>query len=93
MRDAPALNVQPVRQRGISKPRLPPQGDVVMVDVFTASPPSEVEDVVMLDVFITSPSVEQQFAALALAAPQFAPSTGEEPQDIEMTEAPPLYFF
>lgn len=66
MRDAPALNKQPVRRPGISVPHPPPQRDVVMVDVFATPPPSEVEDVVMLDVFTTSHPVEQQFAALAI---------------------------
>ncbi|KAE8332295.1 hypothetical protein BDV39DRAFT_200443 [Aspergillus sergii] len=93
MRDAPALNKQPVRRPGISVPHPPRQRDVVMVDVFATPPPSEVEDVVMLDVFTTSHPVEHQFAALAIAAPQFATSTGEEPQDIEMLDAPPLYFY
>ncbi|KAE8418398.1 hypothetical protein BDV36DRAFT_295239 [Aspergillus pseudocaelatus] len=93
MRDVPALNRRPVRQPGISVRHPCPRRDVVMVDVFTTAPPSEVEDVVMLDVFTTPHPVEEQFAALAIAAPQFATGTGEEPQDIEMFDAPPLYFY
>ncbi|KAE8375816.1 hypothetical protein BDV26DRAFT_294630 [Aspergillus bertholletiae] len=76
MYDAPVLNVQPVRQPGISIPHPPPQEDVVMRDAFTLTP-----------------RVEDLLAALTIAAPQFATSTGEELHDTEMPDAPPPDFF
>ncbi|KAE8355237.1 hypothetical protein BDV28DRAFT_163350 [Aspergillus coremiiformis] len=92
----------PAQRRG-PKPRYSRDGDVIMRDAplvykrpvrrpGTSIPHTfSQEDVVMLDVFTTSSPIEQVFAALSIAAPQFATSTGEEPEDVEMTEAPPLF--
>ncbi|KAF7596717.1 hypothetical protein BBP40_000145 [Aspergillus hancockii] len=81
MHDSHALNKQPVRPRGISVPK-----DVAMLDAFTSMHHHHQQQQ-------QPPPLEPMFAALSMAAGPISIHQGiEEPQDAEMTEAPPLFY-